>query len=167
MLEMGLGASDSHVRLAAVQVLAQRANDSHIPKFLELLKDNHFELRLAAVKFVAKLHDPKYAEALLPLLWDPDHDVREVAARALGSLRSAAALEPLVVALIDEEHSVRKAAERALQQIDQRWMFSEAAQRAKAQLELSANDNRSWVRSATMMLLKKLNHAPEAARIHA
>jgi len=157
ILEEALHNRDSHVRLAAVLVLTQLTDSTHTPHFLELLKDNHFEVRLAAVKFLSKLRDPKIEEALVPMLLDPDHDVREAAAKALGSMRSTAATESLIVALTDEEYSVRLAAEHALKQIDEKWIYSEAAQRAKTRLELSANDDRSWVRSATVMLLKKLN----------
>jgi HEAT repeat protein len=159
ILEEGLRSHDSHVRLAAVQVLTHLADSTHTHRFLELLKDNHFEVRLAAVNFLSKLRDPKIEEALVPMLWDPDHDVREVVAKALGSMHSTAATESLIVALTDEEYAVRVAAEQALKQIDEQWIFSEAAQRAKTRLELSAHDNRSWVRSATVMLLKKLNTA--------
>jgi HEAT repeat protein len=91
------------------------------------------------------------------MLWDPDHDVREAAAKALGSLRTTAATESLVLALIDEELGVRIAAEQALEQIDRQWICSEAAQRARARLELSINDGRSWVRSAAVTLREKLS----------
>jgi len=156
VLDKGLVAGDERVRLAAIQVLAKKAGAEHGPRFLALLKDNHFEVRLAAVNFLGKLRDAKFAEALVPMLWDHDHDVREAAAKVLGEMKVRNAIEALVLALIDEEHAVRIAAEKALERIDGQWLFSEAAQRAKARLELSINDGRSWVRSATIVLLDKL-----------
>jgi HEAT repeat protein len=156
VLEKGLVAGDERVRLAAIQVLAKKAGPQHGLRFLALLKDNHFEVRLAAVHFLGKLRDLKFAEALIPMLWDHDHDVREAAAKVLGEMKVPNATESLVLALIDEEHAVRIAAEKALEKIDAQWIFSEAAQRARARLELSINDGRSWVRSATIVLLDKL-----------
>lgn len=164
VLQMALRSSDERVRLAAVTVLVRIADTSFADRFVELLKDNHFEVRLAAVNFLSRLRDAKYADVLITMLWDHDHDVREAAAKALGAMRTASATEPLVVALVDEEHSVRLAAAKALSQIDERWIFSEAAQRARAKLELSMSDGRSWVRSATVELLEKLKAPARVAR---
>ncbi|HEX4343913.1 MAG TPA: HEAT repeat domain-containing protein [Verrucomicrobiae bacterium] len=167
VLEKGISAGDERVRLAAVQVLAKKAGPKQVPRFLLLLKDNHFEVRLASINFLGKLRDAKFNEALVPMLWDHDHDVREAAAKVLGEMKCQTAKEALILALIDEEHAVRIAAERALEQIDQQWISSEAAQKAKARLELSANDGRSWVRSATVDLLDKLRPPAEPAAVAA
>lgn len=166
-LEKSLGAGDARVRLAAAQVLAVRADPSQAHRFLELLKDKHFEIRLAAVKFLSKLRGPEITSALMPMIHDPDKDVREAVAKAMGAMRSTAATESLVLALIDEDHSVRLAAESALEQIDPHWILSEAARHAMARLELSANDNRGWVRAATVMLLEKLGATNRGMRAHA
>jgi HEAT repeat protein len=156
-LEAGLAAGDTHVRLAAVQVLAACADKSQAARFVGLLKDKHFDVRLVAVKFLASLHDVNYADKLLTLMLDPDKDVREAVARAMGQMQHRPATEPLILALIDEESSVREASSRALDQIDAHWSSTDAARRARARLEMSAHDDRGWVRSAALVLLAKLD----------
>lgn len=148
--------ADRRVKLAAAEVLARRADPAFAADFLGLLSDGSFEVRLTAVQFLGRVRDPALAEALLPLLADPDSDVRQAVAQSLGTIGAPVAIEALVLALTDEERAVRQSAELALGRIDSHWAYSEAAQRASAQLETFLNDQRGWVRSAAATVLAKL-----------
>jgi HEAT repeat protein len=160
MLLDSLGHPEARVRLAAAQALEQEPNPVHLTHFLTLLADEHFEVRLTAIQFLRRLADPAVAKALIPRLSDPDNDVRVAAAQALGTIRNPAALEPLVLSLTDEEAAVRHAAAAALDEIDPRWVRTDAAQRALPRLEALRKDPRPWIAAAA----QKVAEALEAAK---
>jgi len=135
LLIASLGDLDARVRLAAAQVLQQQADPAHLTHFLTLLADEHFEVRLTAIQFLGRISDPGVAQALVARLADSDSDVRRAAAQALGEIRSPVAIELLVLSLTDAEPAVRHAAAAALEQIDPRWVRTDAAQRAIPRLE--------------------------------
>ena len=164
MLLNSLRDANPQVRLAATEVLAKQEDVTCIPCFFELLADHHFEVRLTAVQFLSKIRGPHLAEALVPLLQDPDNSVRRATAQALGGIGDPSTIEALVLALIDEEIAVRQAAGKALDQIAFHWSYSEAAQRAAAQLESSLSDRRAWVHSAARQALVKLRASIGGAR---
>ena len=154
-----LGDPDARVRLAAAQVLEQQADPAHLTCFLTLLADENFEVRLTAIQFLRRINDPAIARALLPLLTDSDSDVRRAAALALGEARNQMALEPLILLLTDEEPAVRHAAAAALEQIDPRWVRTDAAQRVIPRLEALREDPQPWIAAAAETLLEKLRAA--------
>jgi hypothetical protein len=80
---------------------------------------------------------------------------------ALGPLRNSAALEPLVLALADQEPAVRRAAVVALEQINRRWVRSEAVQRATPRLEALGKDPQPWIAAAAQKVLEKLLEAKD------
>lgn len=157
----GLTDPDWRARLAAAQALEERADPAHVTQFLALLADEHFEVRLTAIQFLRRFPQPVVAQALIQRLADPDNDVRRAAALALGAIRDVAALEPLVLSLTDEEPAVRQSVAAALEEIDRRWIRSEAAQRAVPRLELMLKDQRPWIASAAQTVLDKLKAAKD------
>ena len=154
-----LGDPDARARQAAAQVLQQQANPAHLPHFLTLLADEHFEVRLIAIQFLRRIKDPRVVQALVLRLADSDSDVRRAAAAALGMVRSPVALEPLVLSLKDEEPAVRHAAAAALEEIDPRWVRTDAAQSAIPRLEALRGDPRPWIATAAETVLEKLRAA--------
>lgn len=154
-----LGDPDPRVRCAAAQVLEQQADPAHVPQFLALLGDEHFEVRLTAIQFLRRINGHVVAEALVARLADTDSDVRRAAAAALGMVRNPVALEPLVLSLTDEEPAVRHAAAAALEEIDPRWVRTDAARRAIPRLEALRGDPRPWVAAAAETVLEKLRAA--------
>jgi HEAT repeat protein len=161
LLIASLSDPDAHVRLAAAQVLQQQADPAHLPHFLTLLVDEHFEVRLTAIQFLRRINDPQVVQALVARLADSDSDVRRAAAAALGVVRSPVALEPLVLSLTDEEPAVRHAAAAALEEIDPRWVRTDAAQRAIPRLGALRGDPRPWIATAAETVLEKLRAAKD------
>ena len=153
---------DARVRSAAAQALELHADPAHLTHFLSLLADDHFEVRVTAIQFLRRIRDPDIAPALVPRLADPDSDVRRAAALALGAMRNPVALEPLVVLLADEEPAVRHAAAAALEEIDPRWVRTDAAHRATPWLEALRKDPRPWIAAAAEKVLEKLRAAQDA-----
>jgi HEAT repeat protein len=156
---LSLGDPDARVRQAAAQVLQQQADPAHLPHFLTLLADEHFEVRLTAIQFLRRINDPLVVQALVLRLADSDSDVRRAAVAALGMVRSPVALEPLVLSLTDEEPAVRQAAAAALEEIDPRWVRTDAAQRAIPRLGALRGDPRPWIAAAAETVLEKLRAA--------
>ncbi len=150
---------DANARLAAAQALEQQANPAHLTHFLTLLADDHFEVRLTAIQYLGRLGDPATAQALIARLADPDDDVRRAAAGVLGTIRNPVALEPLVLSLTDEEAAVRHAAAAALEQIEPRWVRTNAAQRALPRLEALRKDPRPWIAAAAEKVIQALRAA--------
>jgi HEAT repeat protein len=149
------------VRLAAAQVLEQHADPAHLTHFLALLADEHFEVRITAIQFLRRINDPAIAPALVTHLVDSDSDVRRAAALALGTVRNPVVIEPLVLSLTDEESAVRHAAAAALEQIDSRWVRTDAAQRAIPRLEALRGDPRPWIAAAAEKVIHTLGAAKD------
>jgi HEAT repeat protein len=156
-----LNDSDSRVRSAAAQALELHADPAHLNHFLALLADAHFEVRVTAIQYLSRICDPSITPALIPLLGDPDSDVRRAAALALGEIRNPAAIKSLVLCLIDEEPAVRHAAAAALEQIDPRWIRTDAAKRAIPQIGALRTDPRPWIASVATKVFDKLKAAED------
>jgi HEAT repeat protein len=156
-----LGDPDVRVRLAAAQALEPLADPGHLTHFLTLLADENFEVRIMAIRCLRRLGDPVVVPALLARLADSDSDVRIATAQALGAIGNPTALEPLVLSLTDEEPAVRQAVAAALEQIDPRWVRTDAAQRAMPRLELLLKDSRPWIAAAAQKVLDKLRDAKD------
>ena len=152
---------DARVRLAAAQVLEQQADPAHRTHFMALLADESFEVRVTATHFLGRIRDSDSAQLLVPLLADSDSDVRCAAAQALGRIRNPVALEPLVLALADQEPEVRHAAVAALEQINRRWVRSDAARRSIPRLEALRQDPQPWIAAAAQKVLEKLREAKD------
>ncbi len=161
LLVASLGDADPQVRLAAAQALEQYADPAHLTCFLTLLEDEHFEVRLIAIRYLGHIGDPAVTRALVAHLSDSDSDVRRAAAQALGAVRDPVALEPLVLSLADEEPAVRHAAAAALEEIDPRWVRTDAAKRAVPRLEVLRRDPRPWIAAAAGIVLEKLQAAKD------
>jgi HEAT repeat protein len=155
--------SDEHagVRQAAAQGLQQHADPAYCKHFLKLLKDENFEVRIAAVQFLGRVAARELAEPLVARLSDPDSDVRQAAALALGQVRDPVAIEPLVVLLADTEPAVRHAAVASLEQINRRWVRSDAAQRAFPRLEALCRDPQPWIAAAAQKAVAILGKAKD------
>ena len=153
--------SDRHdgVRLAAAQVLLQNADAAHRKHFLNLLADQNFEIRIAAVQFLGRIADPDLAQPLVARLADSDSDVRHAAAIAVGELRNPVAIEPLVVLLADAEPVVRRAAVASLEQINRRWIRSDAARKAFPRLKALCKDPQPWIAAAAQKAVAILGEA--------
>jgi len=153
--------NDRHggVRLAAAQALQQNGDPVHRDHFLKLLADENFEIRIAAVQFLGRIADPDLAPPLVARLTDSDSDVRHAAAMALGQLRNPVAIEPLVVLLADAEPVVRHAAVASLEQINRRWVRSDAARRAFPRLEALCGDPQPWIAAAAQKAVAILSQA--------
>jgi HEAT repeat protein len=147
------------VRLAAAQVLQQHADPAHRKHFLKLLADESFEVRVTTIQFLGHTGDPELAQPLVAHLSDSDSDVRQAAAQALGRLRNPVALEPLVVLLADTEPMVRHSAVAALEQINRRWVRSDAVKRALPRLEALCRDPQPWIAAAAQKAVAKLGEA--------
>jgi HEAT repeat protein len=134
---------------------------AHLSHFLTLLADEDFEVRLKGIQCLRSIGNPAVAQALVGRLADSDSDVRLAAAQALGAIRNPEALEPLVLSLADEERAVRHAAAAALEQIDPRWVRTDAAQRAIPRLEALRGDPRHWIVAAAEKVVEKLAAAKD------
>ena len=66
-----------------------------------------------------------------------------------------------MLALTDEEPAVRHAAAAALEEIDPRWVRSDAAQRAIPRLEALRADPQPWIVAAAETVLEKLRAAKD------
>ncbi len=152
---------DPQVRLAAAQGLAEHADPAHLSFFLTLLEDEHFEVRLTAIQYLGRVGGAAAAQALTGHLADSDSDVRRAAAQALGAIRDPVALEPLILALADEEQAVRHAAAAALEEIDPRWVRTDAARRAIPLLEALRGDPRPWIAAAAETVVERLRTAKD------
>jgi HEAT repeat protein len=155
--------SDGHagVRQAAAQALQQHADPAYCKHFLKLLKDKNFEVRIAAIQFLGRIADRELAQPLAARLADSDSDVRHAAALALGPMRNPVAIEPLVVLLADTEPVVRHAAAASLEQINRRWVRSDAAKRAFPRLEALCRDPQPWVAAAAQKAVAILGKAKD------
>jgi HEAT repeat protein len=151
-----LGDPNPQVRCTAAQALQQIADPAQLPHFFALLQDEHFEVRLAAIQGLRRFSDPAITSALVAHLVDKDSDVRRAAAQALGSVQDPAALEPLVLLLADEEPAVRHAAAAALEEINPRWVRTDALQRAIPGLEARRRDPQPWIAAAAEKALQKI-----------
>jgi len=155
--------ADPQVRLSAARMLDQAADPAYLDHFLALLEDENFQVRLTAIQYLRRISDPAVAPALVARLADQDNDVRQSAAQALGSLRHRPALEPLVLALADPEPAVRHAAAAALEDIDPRWVRTDAAQRAIPQLVELCAAPQPWIAAAAEQVLEKLRGAKDSS----
>lgn len=156
-----LGDPDARVRLAAAQLLEQHPDPAHRAQFVALLADENFEVRITATQFLGHIRDHDAAQPLVPLLTDSDSDVRRAAAQALGQIHNLAAVEPLVLTLADPEPTVRHAAAAALEEINPRWVRSNAAQRAIPRLEALRKNAQPWIAGAAQKVLEKLREAQD------
>lgn len=147
---------EASVRLSAARSLEELNDPAHLPHFIALLSDNHWELRVAAIDFVSRMSDPQVAGALSPRLTDPHPQVRRAAALALGQTCNPSAIEELVLTLVDEDPSVRSATTTALEQINPYWASSQEAQRAQPRLQELLTDKRPKVGAAAAQLLSHL-----------
>jgi HEAT repeat protein len=153
--------NDPDVRLAAVQVLAER-DDAPAAPFLGLLEDANVELRLAAVQFLGRIRNAQIADVLLPLLFDAQASVRRATATALGMVGNVSAVESLVVSLTDDDFHVRQAAEQALDQVDPNWLQSLPTQNARARIVASLAECSPGAQSTLLQVLAMLP-MPESA----
>ncbi len=112
-----LGDTDVHVRLAAVQGLADRRDKRALAALARLVQDNSPEVRATAVEALGEYQDASALPALTSALKDDNETVRTQAVRALGSLGSAAAVPALVEATRDRSSSVRAQAAGALAEL--------------------------------------------------
>lgn len=113
--------SNARVRYAAVSLLGQKGDASHLELLKNLLKsDPEFDVRAAAAAALGDLHDPAAYEALAEAL-DSDSEwlVRFSIVAALGELGDPRAFEPLSRAL-DAESLIRTVAAGALGQLGDR-----------------------------------------------
>jgi len=161
MMRKKPGDPAARARRTAGQEVEQQAVPAHLTHFVALLADEDFEVRLKAIQCLRRLGDPVVAQALVARLADSDSDVRLAAALALGAIRNPVALESLVLSLADEEPAVRHAAAAALEQIDPRWVRTEAAQRAMPRLEALRADLRPWIVTAAEKVIEKLRAAKD------
>jgi hypothetical protein len=159
MLPNRPGDSKARARRGAGQVVEQQVVPAHLSHFLKLLGDEDFEVRLKGIECLRSIENPVAAQALVASLADSDSDVRLAAAQALGAIRNPEALEALVLLLADEERAVRHAAAAALEQIDPRWVRTDAARRAIPRLEALRGDPRHWIATAAEKVVEKLGAA--------
>ncbi len=150
---------DPNVRLTAAQVLGVR-DDSPPAHFVGLLQDPNVEVRLAAIEFLGRIRHQQIAEVLSPLVADSNLLVRQATASALGLIGDASAIEPLILGLADEDEHMREAAQRALDQIDPRWMQTEAALRARLPLETLLSSRPPSDRWLVEQVLRRLPQPP-------
>ena len=106
--------SDSNVRAAAADILAESGDPSAAPALRKALADDSAPVRARAIEALAALGDRAAVAALIAALDDGAEAVRAAAAAALGRLGDPAAIGPLAKALGRPDWHLRRAAAEAL-----------------------------------------------------
>lgn len=109
--------TDSNVRQAATELLAQVGGEKSVEALLVALKDQDRNVRQSATHALGRIGSKEAIEALIFALRDKTNPVRWYSAMVLGDVGGESALNALVLALEDADRHLRKRATEALGRI--------------------------------------------------